>query len=64
VYHRRNLKETLFEMFVPAILVIIGLSLTCIDFKEEVFSRTLTPDNYLWKQRVVFNKDLLKFGGN
>jgi hypothetical protein len=49
MFHRRNLKETLFEMLVPAILVIIGLSLTSLDFKEAVFPRKLTPDNYHWK---------------
>jgi len=62
MFHRRNLKETLFEMLVPAILVIIGLSLTCLDFKEAVYPRTLTPDNYHWKQRILVNENLVKLG--
>lgn len=59
LFHKRDLKETIFEMLVPAILVVIGLSLTSLDFKEDIVARPLTPHAYKWQQRLLVNKYLV-----
>jgi len=48
LFHKRNFKETIFEMLVPIIMILIGLSLTKINFKEETPPRDIVPEAYKW----------------
>lgn len=43
LFFSRNLKETVFEMMVPVVLIFIGLSLTHLHFAEERPTRLLVP---------------------
>jgi len=59
----RNLKESLFEILVPALMIFIGLSLTKVEFKDYAPSKDLVPSQYLFKQRLLVNDNLVKLGG-
>ena len=55
LFYKRKPKELVFELFVPTLMVLIGLSLTSLIFIEEQHSKPLQPDAYLWKQRILVN---------
>ena len=55
--------STLFEILVPAILILVGFSFTKVHFPIISPPRTLRPELYPWKQRImVGSKALLKYG--
>ena len=62
--YSRNKIGTLFEIFVPVILILIGLFFTQINFLSDAPNRPLNPTQLEGKQRIVVNADLIKtYGG-
>lgn len=47
-------------MLVPVMMLLIGLSLTALNFREEAQVRSLVSQNYLWKQRLLVGSNLIK----
>ena len=61
--YRRNIRGLLVEVFIPLLLVIIGLGLSKVQFFFDSPVRTLTPDLYPAKQRLFVNSDLMVRSG-
>lgn len=59
---RRNWKSLLVEIFIPALLILIGFGFSKIQLYFNSPERTLSPSLLPWKQRILVNKDLVKKG--
>ncbi len=57
-YHtnRRNLKSFLVDIFIPVLLMIIGLSFCRLRIYYEQSERTLSPSMYPLKQKLLVNQ--------
>ena len=61
---RRNWKGLLIEVFIPAILILIGFGFSKIQLYFNSPERSLSPELYPWKQRISVNQDLVKTSDN
>ena len=62
--YKRNFKSLVIEVFVPIILVALGLGFSKIQFFVTSPSRHLTTSLLPPKQRLVVNSNLIKTTGN
>lgn len=60
---RRNWRSLLVEIFIPALLILIGFGFSKIQLYFNSPERTLSPSLYPWKQRILVNQDLVKKSG-
>lgn len=61
---RRNWKGLLVEVFIPAILILIGFGFSKIQLYFNSPERQLTPELFPWKQRILVNNKLVKQSPN
>jgi hypothetical protein len=59
---RRNWKSLLVEIFIPALLILIGFGFSKIQLYFSSPERQLSPTLLPWKQRILVNKDLVRKG--
>lgn len=57
---RRNWLGFLVEVFVPAILILIGFGFTRIQLYFDSPNRELTPAAFPMAQRIIVNQDLVR----
>lgn len=57
---RRNWRGVLVEIFIPAILILIGFGFSKIQLYFNSPERPLTPEAFPWKQRILVNEQLVK----
>lgn len=60
--YRRNYKGLIIEIFIPVLLVLIGLAFSKVQFFFSPPERTLEPNAYPLKQRIVMNQNLVRLG--
>jgi len=61
---RRNKMGLLLEVFIPAILILIGFGFTKIEFYFDSPERELSPTLLPWSQRMVVNSKLVRTSQN